>query len=212
MTQFLRQRLTVLGGTRPADIQGWNWRQVPKVSILSSQRRPRITPLIIALLVVMLAEGLALQYLYRELSSTNDRATTARSVLDEIEGLKSVEEGHIADEEAKIKAIDDQINQLEEQGDRASQAYSALTAARTDWEASLRALLAVDSPDIRFTKVTTKPDGTIVVTWTVAGIDAMGRFQGHMRDVDDILGLRSFQWEQQPGDDSLTFIADIVVR
>ncbi len=210
MIPRLRGKLMSLIGQTPADDQDSGWRRVPKINLLPGTRSSVITPLVLFLVAVMLLEALALQYLYRDGLSTNERSDALGRELSDIERRISAQEGAIADEEGKIAELENGLKQLAAQDEVARQAYDQLTALRPDWGASLEALLQGDSPDAMFTKVVTAPGGKIDVTGVATGVAGIDRFLEHMREVDYILDLTSFRWEE--GESSLVFTADIRTR
>ena len=210
MTQFLRTRPSWLGGPTTADAREPNWRRVPKISVVPGERASVITPLVLALLALLVVEAIVLQHLYRGLQDTSDRVAAATRDLDRVEGLVSTESNTISGKEQEIAALDAQIEQLGTQQDMISKAFNELTAGRTDWGNALDVLLRTDSPEVRFDKIVGQPGGKVDVTGTAEDVAAFGTFQDHMSSVDDILFLQDSGFEE--GDSHLVFTADIEVR
>ena len=63
MIQILRR------GQKRQGVEDWDWRRVPRVSLLPEERPSILTPLVLALLMVLLIEAAGDLYLYRDLSS-----------------------------------------------------------------------------------------------------------------------------------------------
>ena len=197
--------------TRPwrgHSVQESNWRQVPRISLLPREKASPITPLVLGLLALLVVEGLALQYLYRDMSSINGGASdlSEREREREVLGVESA----IADHEDEIRAVRDQLESLTAEQDLISLAYARITTERTDWASSIDALLRAETPDVRFTKIEAKPGGKVEAAGTAAGPAAMVEFQDRMRVVEDIHDLQSLKWEE--GDSALLFTASIQVK
>ena len=210
MTRFLRERLTRANRRGPVDGTERDWRQVPRISFLPERRSSIFTPLVLALAVLALGEAVALYYLNSDLQLANETAEAARGDLDEMNHLVSLQESALVEENARIENVERQIEQFAARNELEQQVYSELADNRTDWGVAFKALLLVDGPDIRFTRIETGLGGLLKVTGTATGVPAMGRFREHMKEMDYYLDLRSFQWTE--GESSLPFTAEVVVR
>ena len=212
MTTSLRARLFRLGGRAPADPDGFSWRQVPRISLIPKGRASLINPLVLGLMAVILIQVFVLQDLYRGKVSTDDTAAVLTTDLDSNLQAVSTEESAIAEENAKIKAIVNEINQLGSQRDLVVQVREELASTWIDWGGggAVEALLAADGLDIRLDEAVTEPGEKMKVTATAADVAAIGRFQDHLKSVGDTLVLQSLQWEQI--DSSVVINAIVEVR
>lgn len=159
---------------------------------------------------MILVQAVVLQGLYRDTASTNDTAAVLKTDLDSDLSIVSAEQSAVAERNAKITALVNEINQLDAQRDLLNQVREELDSAWVDWGGLVEALLGVDGPDVRLNKVVAEPGRKMKVTATAVDVAAIGRFQDHLKSVSDILVLHNFQWEQS--DSSLMITAIVEVR
>lgn len=210
MTQTLRGG--VFARLRPYSVDAGEptWRRVPKVDMLPESRLGVWTPVLLALLAVIVVEAVVLRYLYSDFLVTGEETAFAVARLTDAERLRSQEESTVAGLDATIQELDAQIEQLSGALAQAGQRLSERESRRAEWAAPLQALLGADGPEVRLERVVAGPDRVMELTGTATGVAAMRTFQAHMLSVGDALDLRSLQWEE--GDESLVFTAEVRVR
>jgi len=144
------------------------------------------------------------------MSNVSDQVETAMLALDDASADMYEEENALADLVFEIESIDQEMAQLEGEHDQLMLTYQGLAEGRTDWAASLEALLSVDEPDVRLDKIITRPGGEITVAWTAIGARAISGFDDHIRSVESLLELGSMQCEGL--EPPLACTAEITVR
>ena len=204
MIQILRR------GQKRQGVEDWDWRRVPRVSLLPEERPSILTPLVLALLAVLIIEAAGDLYLYRDLSSQEDLVDAAQAVLDTEFGRVDAVEVTIADLEERLGLVDQQLSELAARRELVSQTASDLDSARLDWSSAMTALFGAAGTEIKLARVVTDLSGEMRVVRTMSGVDAVGKFHDHMSQVDQTLNLRNLQVEA--GDKALVFNADIEIR
>lgn len=210
MTQGILKRLPWSRGLGSVGVEEWDYRRVPKVSLLPAERGPLLSRLGIALLLITVALAPVLQCQYGGFTDAEGQATVAQAELARLERLISSEEGGVFDDNQALSDIEQELETLSDRREQFLRSLELLAASQIDWEPPLSAVLGSDSTEVTLVKVTAKPDGAIDVVGSATGVAAMGRFQDHMRTVDDVVILRKLSWE--PGDAGLVSTANIDVR
>ena len=170
------------------------WRQVPRINLLP-KRQSFLKPVVIVLLAILLVQASFLIYIYRGMSKASDQVETTMLALDDASAEMYVEENTLADLVIEIESIDQEMAQLVGEHEQLMVTYQGLAEGRTDWAASLEALLSVDEPEVRLDKIITRPGGEITVAWTAKGAHAISGFDDHIRSVESLLELGSMQCE-----------------
>ena len=215
MTTLHRRMPSWLGRPGPA-AEDEQWRNVPRISLVTEPRRSAGKLLVPALAIAILVEVLFLQFLYRDYTSSNQAVATIEADIERFQARISVQDTRLFEEEEKLGTVNEQIKSIEEQLTEFQQAqideakdYERFTI-RPDWANAFGILLQADGKDIAIVQVAAQPDGTIKMTGTATGVAALDGLQGHMRGVDDVLDLISLRLETQEGAQS--FEAEIGVR
>lgn len=199
-----------IGELGTSGLQDWGWRRVPKISLLPQGRAPLFSPLVLVLAVAVSAAAVLAAMLYGDVSSTKDLIVREQSKLVLAEERAGAAEGSVADAEGEIGALSSQIAEIEAQSGLEGQPLEQFKKARVNWGAALQSMFGADGPGITLTRVVTVPDGRLKVTGTFEGVDAVGRFNAYMRDVQEKLTLGNLQLEE--GVETLIFTADVQVR
>ena len=136
-------------------MEDWDWRRVPRVSLLPEERPSILTPLVLALLAVLIIEAAGDLYLYRDLSAQEDLVDAAQAVLDAEFGRVDAVEVTIADLEERLGLVDQQLSELAARRELVSQTASDLDSARLDWSSAMTALFGADGTEIKLARVVT---------------------------------------------------------
>jgi hypothetical protein len=216
MTAVLAKLPPWLGGARSGAVRDGPWRNVPTINVAATARRKTITPTVWLLILVVLVELFAFQFIYRSYSTANANVETVQkeieafqTLIEREDGAKNTEEDSMADLAVKIQSEVDAAARRQASRVEAAQAFDEF-GVKTDWAGAFELLLQADRPDLSFQKITAEADGKIEASGIVADIVAIGRFQEHMRTIDDVLDLLSLQLEDD--DESQTFSIEIQVR
>lgn len=192
------------------DPHEFGWRQVPKINMLPESRLSAISPLVVLLVIVLLAEAVAAQILHRQLQDGNEAVIAATHRLNQAQRSLSVERDATDREALRMNALNEKIAEIEAQDANVLQAYTQLALPRPDWAATLQALLQADRPDFRLDRLTADGPGTMRLSATATGPDGIREFLAHMSSVNDILGLAD--WDSGQGDTKLTVDAVVDLK
>ena len=185
--------------------QDRNWRRVPKINILPSNRAtaPSTSQIRLVLLVVLLVEAFFIQQWYREVGNS------FLQIEDTTGQLESVEL-QLADELQAVDKLRTQVSQLEAQRKVREDEFREVTGGQIDWHGVLGVLFAAETQGTRFRSVVTSPSGEVTVEGFATGPDALKTLPNQIASVADVLTLQSV--ETEPGSDPPTFIAVFQVR
>jgi Tfp pilus assembly protein PilN len=190
--------------------QEFGWRNVPKINLLPERRSYRLSPVIVLLVVVLIAEAVAAQVLYGQLRAEELAVIDANHTLNQAQQALSAEQSATDREALTVVVLDQQIAEIEAQDAVILDAYTQLAQPRPEWAATLQALLQADNADFLLNKLTADPSGTIELSATATGPDGIREFLTHMASVSDILSLAD--WDSEQGDTALKVDAVVELK
>lgn len=192
------------------DQQEFGWRNVPKINLMPERRSYRLSPVIVLLVVVLLAEAVAAQVLFGQLRAEEETTITATHQLNQAQQALSAERSATDREALNVVALEQQIVEIETQDAIILDAYTQLAQPRPEWAATLQALLQADNADFRLNKLAADPPGTITLSAIATGPDGIRDFLTHMGSVSDILSLAD--WDSEQGDTALKVDAVVELK
>lgn len=211
MTQFAGKGLPLGLGMSSIAAQEMGWRNVPKINLLGGRRETRLTPLVLALIAVILVQLLLLRHFYTGLNGNNELAEKARGAVGVANQELFKQEGVLADIDEQMATIDNEMKALVEQHEMTIQTYQELAGGRVIWAAPVRTLLTADAIDLRFKRLETTPDGLVTITGIAEDFDAIGRFQSQMSELKARGVLELCSLKSDAGDAVQEFTAEVKV-
>ena len=186
-------------------MEEWDWRRVPKISLLARERVGASTALLsVGLVIVFLVELFFVQDMFRDMSSTQDTIDTQARVV-------TIVEKQLSSMENEVASLYDQVNELELRREKAAPASTETPVEQVLWASPLMALLAVEGPDVRLESMVTSPDGEIQVIGTVSGFAALLALQVQFQGLSDDLDLQRF-YSPEPEEELRNFTAIFQVK
>ncbi len=186
------------------------WRRVPRINMLPQKPRT-VTPLLAGLGLVFVIAIALLLLIYNGLSKANSDLDNKNGTLDLLAAQMSNAEGIDASLDNQINGVTAQITALTAAEGEQAAIVAELHGNRIDWTVSLFALLQADSLDIRFRRVDTMPDGTILVTGAATDVASMNRLQEHLLSLNELIDIVSGpSWKQ--GEYEMLFTFEVKVR
>ena len=134
--------------------------------------------------------------------------TQERNDLDQtIAGLE-LERGTVEEQltgvHVAIAGLEQELQQLEEQRSAAEAAFGEITSGRVKWSSNLTALFASERGGVRFTRISTAPDGTIELSGAAESPRAVAGFPSQLAVAAPSLDLQNLQ-SQTDEDGVVTF-------
>jgi Tfp pilus assembly protein PilN len=166
----------------------WDWRRVPKISIVSPGKAGRKGLVVMGIALLLIVEVVLIVVLYFDRSGTKGEIETQRRVLASAQSQASALQSDIG-------ALNERIAGLEAQMAPATQPEQQPAQAVVKWEPALTALTDLENADVRLEAISTSPDGMIKLNGTATGIAAIGQFQADLEANSDIIELLSLQWK-----------------
>ena len=167
--------------------EDWNWRRVPKVSLITPEKKGRKTLIIFLLVIALIVEVVAGGYLYLERTTTQDSIATQRLAL-------TTAQNQLTALQSDIRDAGERVGQLEQQL-AGSQPTELILDAPIDWGPSLSALAQLENSEVRFTVVQTNPSGAIELQGTSGSVAAIGQLQSDLQINADLFEVVSLQWQ-----------------
>ena len=180
------------------------WRLVPKVNVLSSQRKiPQRSQILRGLLVVIVLLGLFLLWNQR-----STRTEVDESLLTKTGELRSLQR-ELTSKQQGFDALRTRINELKGQQASSEQAFRLITLNNIDWYAALTSLFEAQTRGITFGSVTAGPGGQVLLRGAATDEGSMSSLPSQLATIET-LEFQSIRWE--PGSDPPAFSATFRVR
>lgn len=168
----------------------WDWRRVPKISLVSSGKARKKGLVIAGVALLLVIEVILILVLYFDRSGANSEIETQRRVLASAQSQESALQSDIG-------ALAERIATLEAQVAPTVQPEQQSSQAAVKWEPALTALIDLENADVRLESISPSPDGTIKLKGRATGVAAIGQFQADLEINSDILELLSLQWKSE---------------
>ena len=180
------------------------WRLVPKVNVLSSQRRiPQRGLILRGLLVVIILLGLFLLWNQRSTRADVDERLVAKS--SELRRLQR----ELTSKRQGVDTLQARITELKSQQDSSEQVFRLITASHIDWYGALTSLFEAQTSGVTFGSVTAEPGGQVFLGGEATEEGSMSRLPSQLATIET-LDFQSIRWE--PGSDPPAFSATFRVR
>jgi len=166
----------------------WDWRRVPKISLISPGKAGRKGLLVLGVALLLVIEIFLILVLYFDRSGANSEIETQRRVLASAQSQASALQSDIGALNERIAASEVQV---------APTTVPEQSPSKIDlkWEPALTALIDLESADVRLESISTSADGTIKLNGVATGVAAIGQFQADLEANSDLLELLSLQWK-----------------
>ena len=180
------------------------WRLVPKVNVLSSQRRiPQRSLILRGLLVVIILLGLFLLWNQRSTRSDVDDRVAAKT--GELRGLQR----ELTAKQQGVDALRSRISELKGQQTSSEQAFRLITASNIDWFSALTSLFESQSIGVAFGSVSVEPGGHVLLGGVATEEGSMSSLPSQLATIET-LDFQSIRWE--PASEPPAFSATFRVR
>jgi len=180
------------------------WRLVPKVNVLSSQRRiPQRSLILRGLLVVMILLGLFLLVNQRSTRAEVDERLVAKT--GELRTLQR----ELTSKQQRVDVLRTRITELKVQQASSEQAFRLITLSNIDWYAALTSLFEAQTVGVIFGSVTIEPGGRLLLGGAATEERSMSSLPSQLATIET-LDFQSIRWE--PGSDPPAFSATFRVR
>ena len=187
------------------DTQERHWRQVPKVNVLPAQGRTLQRNLILrVLLALIIIVGLYLVWNQRGVEGDLRESGEGKS-----NQLRKFQRDLVSKQQ-RLVALQDQINQVQEERGARERAFQLLTGNNLDWYTAFQGLFEAQSIGIIFQSVTTDPDGKLSIQGQTTPDVSLSSLPSQFTSLSGMLDFQSFQ--SDPGSDPPSFSATFRVR